>query len=63
MNGNLDYLFWSHTIFWILIFGYTLNLILKNKRLSREIELLKGGTTGAKKERQGESSSGAGIGG
>jgi len=61
MNSNLDYLFWSHTIFWILIFGYTLNLILKNKRLSREIELLKGGT-GAKKGGKG-SSSGAGAGG
>lgn len=37
---NMDYLFWSHALFWVFIFGYIFNLLLKNSRLSRELTAL-----------------------
>lgn len=38
---NLDYLFWAHSFFWVLIFGYIFNISMKNKRLSNELEALR----------------------
>ena len=38
---NLDYLFWAHSFFWVLIFGYIFNLLMKSKKLSNELEALR----------------------
>ncbi|MCH8029408.1 MAG: CcmD family protein [Candidatus Dadabacteria bacterium] len=43
----MEYLFWGHTIFWVLIFGYIYSLGVKNKRLLRELKALKESLSGS----------------
>jgi CcmD family protein len=38
---NAGYLFAAYTIIWLMLFGYVLVLINRQKRLSREIERLR----------------------
>ena len=40
---NLSYLFAAYTIIWAVIFGYLYLMQRKQRRLDREIELLKEG--------------------
>lgn len=37
----MKYLFWAYTITWVVIFGYTFSLGLRQKKLASEIEILK----------------------
>ncbi|MDY6893097.1 MAG: CcmD family protein [Chloroflexota bacterium] len=38
---NAGYLFAAYTIIWALVFGYTLSLYRKQKKLQRDVDLLK----------------------
>jgi len=37
----MKYLFWAYTITWAIIFGYTLLLGVREKNLTRDLEMLK----------------------
>ena len=39
---NLGYLFAAYTIIWAFIFGYVFFLFYKQRKLSRQMDLLKG---------------------
>ncbi len=38
---NLGYLFAAFAVVWVVLFGYVLTLIQRQKKLRREIDLLK----------------------
>jgi CcmD family protein len=39
---NLGYLFAAYTIIWAVVFGYVFFLFYKQRKLSRQVDLLKG---------------------
>ncbi len=39
--GNIGYLYVSYAIVWAVLFGYVLMLVNRQRKLNRDIELLK----------------------
>lgn len=37
----MTYLFWAYTITWVVLFGYTISIGLRQNRLAAEVEVLK----------------------
>lgn len=41
MNANFPYLFAAFAVVWVVLFGYVLVLVTRQKKLQREIDALK----------------------